>query len=64
MMGFGLISVILVVAGVMYFSKNLPNYNNNIGTGDRENALDVLKKRFANGEISKEEYEEKKQMLI
>jgi putative membrane protein len=29
----------------------------------KDTPLDILKRRFANGEIRKEEYEEKKQML-
>lgn len=36
-------------------------------TGERKNrgdeALDILRKRFASGEISKEEFEEKKKIL-
>ncbi len=31
--------------------------------GKEETPLDILKKRFASGEINKEEYEERKQVL-
>lgn len=31
--------------------------------GQRDNPLDILKRRFANGEISKEEYAEKRRIL-
>ncbi len=62
-MGFGWIFMVLfwamVILGIVYLLKL-------ISGGDRkserneETALDVLKKRYAKGEISKEEFEEKK----
>lgn len=62
MMGFGLISLIVLIAGIIYFPKfirdNRPVTNNN------ENALEILKRRFAKGEISKEEFEERKSTLL
>ena len=41
-----------IVAAVYYIIKNKGASN--------ETALDILKKRYAKGEITKEEYEEKK----
>ncbi len=62
-MGFGWIFMVLfwalVILGIVYLLKL-------ISGGDRkserneETALDVLKKRYAKGEIGKEEFEEKK----
>ena len=62
-MGFGWIFMVLfwalVILGIVYLLKL-------ISGGDRkserneETALEVLKKRYAKGEIGKEEFEEKK----
>lgn len=59
---FGLIFWILVIAGLILLIKYLWE-----GSGTKrveESALEVLKKRYAKGEISKEEFEEKKKDLI
>ncbi len=50
--------IILAVAAIIYFAVNASN-----GTkieGKEESALDILKRRYARGDISKEEFEEKK----
>jgi putative membrane protein len=65
-MGFGWIFMIafwaLIILGVIYLVKLLAG-----GSKDRKNhesALDILKKRYANGEISKEEFETKKKDIV
>ena len=58
----GLIFWILVIAGLILLIKYLWE-----GAGAKrveESALEVLKKRYARGEISKEEFEDKKKDLI
>jgi putative membrane protein len=58
----GLIFWILVLVGLILLIKYLWE-----GAGAKrmeESALEVLKKRYARGEISKEEFEEKKKDLI
>ncbi len=72
MMGFGGIFGILLIAVIVWAVIQFTNNNNSrnpfnttgrkIGSGE-ENALDILKKRYARGEISKEEYEKMKQDL-
>lgn len=57
MMWWILIPVLLVLGLFLYNGKNRQN------TVKRENPMDILDKRLAKGEISKEEYEEQKQAL-
>ncbi|WP_458700297.1 SHOCT domain-containing protein [Sulfurospirillum sp. 1307] len=57
--GFMFWILILIVGFLLVgFFKNNNNYQ-----PKEDNALDVLKKRFANSEISEEEYLSKKQIL-
>jgi putative membrane protein len=66
MMIFGLI----IIGAVVYFvlkgnhshiqSKSFAYNNNNSGTG---RALEILNEKFANGEISEEEYSSKKKLI-
>jgi putative membrane protein len=65
-MGFGWLFMVifwaLVIIGIILLIKMILR-----GTkteGKTETALDILKKRYAKGEISKEEFEEKKKDLI
>jgi len=56
MMGFGWILILLVLA--LLFSKILFPRGNERSTEDpRASPVDIAKSRYANGEISKEEFE-------
>lgn len=64
MMGLGLLLMVLfwvlVIAGTIYFVKWLMGQR----TATRpESSLDVLKRRYARGEISKQEFEEMRRVL-
>ncbi|MDA8157460.1 MAG: SHOCT domain-containing protein [Actinomycetota bacterium] len=50
---------VLILIGLVYLIKWLAQSSRH-GAAREETALDLLKKRYAKGEISKEEFEEKK----
>lgn len=56
----GLIFWLLVLIGLVLLIKYLWEG----GARKEESALEILKKRYASGEISKEEFEEKKKALL
>lgn len=63
--GFGMIIPLILIGVIIYAVVKLSqtsqeNNNNHRGGSD---ALDILNQRFANGEISEEEYTKKKKML-
>ena len=60
MMFMGFFWIIIVIGLVFLFRDAIPVYRNTT-TGD--SALDILKRRYASGEITREEYEEKKRAL-
>ncbi len=57
----GLIFLILVIIGLVLLIKYL--WESGGAKREQESALEILKKRYARGDISKEEFEEKKKDL-
>jgi len=55
----------LIIIGIVFLIKWLAGLSGQgaHSTGKGEDALDILKKRYARGEINKEEFEEKKKDL-
>ncbi len=58
----GAIFWILILVGLVLLIKYL--WEGAGAKGAQESALDILKKRYAKGEINKEEFEDKKKDLI
>lgn len=63
-MGFGWFFWIIVVGLVIWAVIQMSSKNQNITSGSSETPLDILKKRYAKGEITKEEYENMKRDLM
>ena len=58
--GFRLVVLAAVVVGAVYLARHFARH----GPSSRdESALDILQKRYARGEITKEQYEEMKRNL-
>jgi len=63
-MFFGMFFWILLLAGAVALVVWAVKYSGKADSAaPQETATDILKKRFAHGEIDKEEYEEKKKIL-
>lgn len=50
--------IVVIVGAVSFFARQQAN------TYREKSALDILKERYARGEISKEEFEEKKRNIL
>lgn len=63
---FGFIFWILIIVGIVLLIKWFIDQSKTVSTEPRatETALDILKKRYARGEIGKEEFEEKRRDLL
>ncbi len=57
-----LIFWLLGIIGLILFIKHF--WECRITKGNEDSALEILKKRYAKGEISKEEFEEKKKDIL
>lgn len=59
MMGFGLIFTLLIIGLVAYALGWRPQFTNQVAPRENQQApLDILKIRYARGEISQEEYQQ------
>jgi putative membrane protein len=61
-MGYGWIIGLLIVGAIVWLIIRSINQNN-VSHQHNKSALDILKERYAKGEIGKEEYEAKKKDL-
>ncbi len=60
---FWIVLIVLIVWVVTQFT-NKQQSNNFTGIDKKESPLDILKKRYAKGEITKEQFEEMKKDLL
>ena len=63
-MGWGWIIGLVLLIFVFWMVTKSNRSNGTIEQSKDDSALDILKKRYARGEINKEEYEEKKKDLM
>jgi putative membrane protein len=69
--GLGFLAVIpmlifwgLIIIGVIFAIRAFGEHNRSVlSQGSKSTALDILKERYAKGEIDTQEYEEKKRVL-
>jgi len=66
-MGLGMIGTalfwIFIILGIIALMKSMWSSRGSISRGPEETALDTLKKRYARGEVDKEEFAQKKRDL-
>ena len=62
-MGLGWILIIVVIAVMVWLLVRGPLVTGGRGQSERPSALDVLKERYARGEIGREEFEQKRRDL-
>lgn len=62
--GFMMVIWIVLFLAIIYWLIRTANRNANPPASPSESAIDILKKRYARGEITKEEFEERKKDLL
>lgn len=62
-MGYGWIIGLFILIAVIWFVSRMINPNQNTPVLPNKSALEILKERYARGEINKEEYEEIKKNM-
>ena len=62
-MGFGWFIWIIIIAVVVWGILQFTNGNQPQNSSNSETPLDILKRRYANGEITKNEFEEMKSKI-
>ena len=58
MMGFGFIIPLLVIGGIAYALGWRPQFNQNGPAQTKQTPLELLKERYARGEITREQYDQ------
>lgn len=61
--GFMWIFWILILGGIIFLFLNMTKANNGKPSIENESPLEILKKRYARGEIDEEEYERRRKEL-
>jgi uncharacterized membrane protein len=63
MMGFGLILTLIIIGAIAYALGWRPKFNQSGPTQTNQTPLEILKARYARGEISGEQYEQMRRDL-
>lgn len=62
-MGFGWIIGLILLVAIVWFIMKTVNQNSSTRNSGNKSALEILKERYASGEIDKKEFEERKRDL-
>jgi len=62
---FGMVLVVLIIGGVVWFVQSLARGESRQGSGPtaNETPLEILKRRYASGEVTKKQFEEMRRTL-
>lgn len=64
LMGLGMIGICLfIVWGILALVKGNKSTSDNISSQNSDSALEILRKRYASGELTKDEFDQKKKDL-